>query len=353
MLPLGGRADNAPDTRAAKGLSLLMAIGINALILAALAWVAFKVVEVEEIEIAVSAGPVEAKTEIVPKEFQRQTRTKPKPASGSMAPPLIAAAATPSNVFVMSNPTEVDAFGIGAGFGEGSGFGGPGGGGGSVGFFGSNSTAERVAFIIDVSQSLNNEQFDLIKSELTKSLERLSGSTQYQVIFFSGPAWFAADDQTGKGRGTRTVTHGGKKYLWETRGGAHQYFLKGDKELYTAPWISVSKANVARTLRRVEEVDRSYGTDWRHPLRMALSLNPKPDVVYFLTDGAVSNGQQAVDETLKLNRRGGRPAKINTIVMMQPRAEDLLGELADKTGGEFTVVKADGSVERPKGRRKR
>ena len=76
---------------------------------------------------------------------------------------------------------------------------------------------------------------------------------------------------------------------------------------------------------------------------MALNLKPSPDVVYFLTDGVVGNGKQAVDEIIKVNKRGPK-AKIFTISMMQPRAEDLLKELADRSGGDFSVVMEDGEI---------
>ena len=78
---------------------------------------------------------------------------------------------------------------------------------------------------------------------------------------------------------------------------------------------------------------------------MALNMNPSPDVVYFLTDGVVGNGQQAVDEVIKINKRGPR-AKIFTISMMQPKAEDLLKDLADRSGGDFSIVLQNGEVEK-------
>ena len=74
-------------------------------------------------------------------------------------------------------------------------------------------------------------------------------------------------------------------------------------------------------------------------------MNPSPDVVYFLTDGVVGNGQQAVDEVIKMNKRGPR-AKIFTISMMQPKAEDLLKDLADRSSGNFSIVLQNGEVEK-------
>jgi len=333
----------------AKGLSLAIALGINALILMALAWWTISHFQEEQIELVVETGKLETVTKVDKKEFQQKQQVKPQPPSGSKAPPVIAASvADPNTVFIMQTNVEVDAFGIGDGWGAGSGFGGSGGGGGTVGFFGSRSNAQRVVFIIDVSASLSSEQFALIKSELTKSLNKLAPAVQYQVIFFSGPAWFAEDEQTGKSRGKRVVKHGGKNYQWDTKGGANQFYLVGKKDLYTAKWIQANRANLNNTIKRIDAVSKSYGTDWRHPLQMALEMNPKPDVVYFLTDGVVGNGQQAVDQTLRLNKRKSPKAKFNTIIMMQPKAEDLMGELAESTGGEFTVVKADGTVVRGK-----
>ena len=328
----------------AKGVSLLVAICLNALVLLLLAvWTIMSFTE-EEIELIVESGPVESLIQVDKKQFQQKQQTKPTPASGSQAPPLITSAVTdPTAVFVVETKAETDAFGIGEGWGKGAGFGFEGAGGGSVCFFGSRSTAQRVVFCVDASASLSTQQFSMIKRELNKSLKKLASSIHYQVIFFSGPAWFAEDEHSGK-RAAQVVIHEKKKYQWNTKGGASAFYIVGDKELYTADWLPATSSNLSKTRASIEAESKSYGTDWRHPLRMALEMKPKPDVVYFLTDGAVSNGQQAVDQVLKINKRG-KKAKINTIAMMLPkRGATLLAELADKTGGEFTVVMADGTV---------
>ncbi|MCP4848793.1 MAG: hypothetical protein GY899_12700 [Verrucomicrobiaceae bacterium] len=328
----------------AKGFSLLVAIGLNVLVLLLLAWWTIASFTEEEIELIVESGQVESLTQVDKKQFQKKQQTKPTPAAGSQAPPLITSAvADPTAVFVVETRAETEAFGIGEGWGKGAGFGSGGAGGGSVGFFGSRSTAQRVVFCVDASASLSTQQFSMIKRELNKSLKKLAAAIQYQVIFFSGPAWFAEDEHSGS-KNNHVVKHGGKKYQWKTKGGASAFYMVGEKDLYTADWLSATSSNLSKTRARIEAESKSYGTDWRHPLRMALQMKPKPDVVYFLTDGAVSNGQQAVDQVIKINNRG-KKAKINTIAMMLPkRGADLLGELAKKTGGEFTVVMADGTV---------
>ena len=341
-------SESERKTGGAKGSALAIGIGVNALIFMLLAFWVLGGPKAEQVELILEAGTSDPKSQVDKKQFQNKQQTKPTPASGSKSPPLIASVvADPSAAFVVETKIETDAFGIGDGWGKGAGFGNSGSGGGSVGFFGSRSSAQRVVFIIDVSASLNGQQFTMIKTELNKSLKKLASSINYQVIFFSGPAWFAEDDMSG--RKSYVVKHGGKEYKWNTKGGASNYFLVGEKKLYTAKWLPATAGNLKKTQGRIEEVNKSYGTDWRHPLRMALEMNPKPDVVYFLTDGAVGNGQQAVDEIIALNKEKGKAAKINTIAMMQPKAEDLLGQLAKDTGGEFTIVLGDGTVKRGAG----
>ena len=141
--------------------------------------------------------------------------------------------ADPTAVFVIETRAETDAFGIGEGWGKGAGFGSGGVGGGSVGFFGSRSTAQRVVFCVDASASLSTQQFSMIKRELNKSLKKLASSIQYQVIFFSGPAWFAEDEHGGN-KNNHVVKHEGKKYQWKTKGGASAFYIVGEKGLYTA-----------------------------------------------------------------------------------------------------------------------
>ena len=87
-----------------------------------------------------------------------------------------------------------------------------------------------------------------------------------------------------------------------------------------------------------------YGTDWRDPLKMA--MNMEPDVIYFMTDGAVGKHptkEPVVDDVLDFNRTKSR-AKINSICFMVLKAYENLKELADKTRGEFTLVTENGEI---------
>ena len=66
----------------AKGFSLLVAIGLNSLVLLLLAWWTIVSFTEEEIELVVESGPVESLTQIDKKQFQKKQQTKPTPAAG-------------------------------------------------------------------------------------------------------------------------------------------------------------------------------------------------------------------------------------------------------------------------------
>lgn len=232
--------------------------------------------------------------------------------------------------------------GFGAGLGSGAGL-----GLGSTTFFGNQSDGNRIAFVVDVSASMSNDQFTLMKAELTRSLMGLSPGTRYQVIFFSGPVWFAGQRVNREGR-HRAVIDGprGKKLVWESADGSADgfRFADGQQPLPAEPWRTASPGSIRQTTRDVDAVGKSFGTSWHMPLQMALSMDPKPDVIYFMTDGAVRDAATAVKDISQWNRRGGKKAKIFTTAMMEPKAAEQLYELARKNGGSFSKVLKDGTI---------
>ena len=333
------------NTRGAKWSSLVIAVLVHVGLLALLAFIVVQAATDAPPEFVVAAAAETEKPDMEKKTYA--TKNQPKPSAPSRAANTIAALtasniAVPTTELVLENP----GLGIGTGFGDGFGDGLGEGIGGGVAFFGNTSTAKRVAFIIDVSRSLSDTQFEMIKKELNKSLRKLPATTQYQVLFFSGPAWFAEDTYNERGS---VVESGGREYVWKTRSINDFYPTAGEDKLYTAKWKPATPGNLKKTEKNIEDVGRSLGTDWRWPLKLALRLNPKPDVVYFLTDGAVTGGDAMVEEILKFNRKGaGAAAVINTISMMQPKAAANLLEMAKKTRGTFTIVNPDGSTEQVK-----
>ena len=81
----------------------------------------------------------------------------------------------------------------------------------------------------------------------------------------------------------------------------------------------------------------TFGSVWDNSYRWALTkLYPKPDVIYFMTDGAASVKGM---ETIKQHRG---TTKIYTIAYGTPeKAKQPLQEIAAMTGGKFKFVSMD------------
>lgn len=276
-----------------------------------------------------------------------QTRSKPSAPSMSAAKVIAASAASPTAIPVPDfEPTEpsVD-FGNGDDFGEGWDDGGGDGlgRGGSTTFFRHEVKAKRICYVIDYSLSMSGQRDRLMRDELTKSVSQLGAGTQYQMIFFAGPAWEAgwqvtmADD-----RKTARVEDGRTVFKWDSTGNAHRWEPKGRRQ--KPGWISAGPHTLEASLKMVKDTPLEWGTNWENPLEMAVRMDPPPEIIFFMTDGAVAG------DMVELGRRLGARAKakdivVNTVAMMQPDAEGGMKELARRTGGQFSVVRPGGEVE--------
>jgi hypothetical protein len=80
--------------------------------------------------------------------------------------------------------------GLGTGFGSGSGSGGLGLGTSAVSFFGIKATGERIAFVIDLSRSMVEDDkgglngYAVLKNELKNMVQKLNDGTFFNLIFF-------------------------------------------------------------------------------------------------------------------------------------------------------------------------
>lgn len=284
--------------------------------------------------------------EIKKPEMTNQVQRKPSAPSSSMA--RVIASASPSTVSVPVPDTDVPEpsldFGDGDDFGEGWGSGsGSGSGGGGTTFFGQKSNAQLIAYVIDYSASMGGERDKLMRAELTKSLKQLHPDAKFQMIFFAGPAWVAGNEVKMKQNKTAEVKggKGGHTYDWETKGGAHRWETKGKKQ--EPEWMQASDSQLKKSLEIVKNTKLVWGTTWEPALEMALRLDPPPQVIYFMTDGSAgpNSGRTAATIGAKAKRDG---IVINTVALMQPKAEEALDDLAKRTGGAFTVVQQGGKV---------
>lgn len=289
-------------------------------------------------------------------ETQPKETPKKKPSAPSANLSRVIASSAVANVSIPIPDINVEApsleFGVGDDFG--SGWGGTGGnGGGSASFFNTSTQAERVAYVIDYSASMSGKREQLMRAELARSVGELSGSIQYQLIFFAGPAWVAGDEvrvARGDGSNSKVISKavGGKEeiYEWTTTGGANGFKPKEGSKRQTPTWLRATSSQIQESMNIIQNNKLVWGTTWEPAIDMALNMNPKPDVVFFMTDGSCGGNIIQIAEDL------GRRAKkegviINTVAMMQPKTEKAMRVMAESSGGTFTLIGPDGKPQRP------
>lgn len=162
----------------------------------------------------------------------------------------------------------------------------------TVNFFGATGKGSKFVFVFDRSGSMRGRPLESVKRELIKSLEPLKSNHSFNIIAYDS-----------------------RYDMWRDR------------------LISATRENKADAVRFVEgTVDRG-GTQPREPLLTAISQ--KPEVIFFMTDGQFS---------LDLDEIGGkaRGVIINVVQFSEGGPLAILQELANRTGGEFMLIKVQG-----------
>ena len=206
---------------------------------------------------------------------------------------------------------------IGEGWGDNEG---DGTGGGGASFFGSYRKGKRVAYVVDFSGSMGSTAegggtfAQALKKELTESISNLPTGMYFTVIFFSSRAW-------------NLTTEG------------DDYVANGWNGLGTAPhtnWYPSNENIKKEVINRINSMPVAGGTMWYPGIKMAMSMNPPPSIVYLLSDGEPRDGLSVTDEMKQINP-GGTP--IDTIAFEVPgEPAALLMDIAKMTGGKFVMV---------------
>ena len=190
----------------------------------------------------------------------------------------------------------------------------------SSSFMGVKSQARRVAFIIDYSASMRGKD-RVMRHELHAAVKKLPPTGEVCLIFFSGPSWLAGENANAIHR----QWTGNNKTGWHPKSG----FLPKPPR-----WIPVTPAHQKKLSKAIWGTPLTFGSVWDNSYRWALTkLSPKPDVIYFMTDGAANIKGM---EIIKRNRGN---AKIYTIAYgTPPAAKAPLMEIAKMSGGKFKYV---------------
>jgi len=218
--------------------------------------------------------------------------------------------ANPDGMFGME-----EAFGAGFGSGEGDGD-----GGGGASFFGSKRMGRNVVFCVDYSGSMESDvetggtRIESLKKELTRSINALPANMNVTVIFFSTTAW--------------TIDTEGPQF--------HLNGWVGNGKIPNVPWYPATERLKGVVIDAVNSMPSKGGTNWYPPLRMAFAMQPRPNIVYLLSDGEPTDADSVLGEMDVINPDG---IPIDTIAFELPGTPaGKLQLIAEETGGKFIMI---------------
>lgn len=184
--------------------------------------------------------------------------------------------------------------GTGAGLGIGAGSGGAGGSGGTS-FFGVEARGSRFAYVVDVSGSMRGEKLVMLKRELRESIEALPENGQFIVVFFESEA---------------------------------VPLLKRER------WTDATPKNKKEALAAIEQIDARGGTNPMPAFLISMQkVNPKPDAIYFMTDGLFEDS--VADRVIAMNRGGARKIPIHCLSLVDRSSEPLMRRICEDSGGTY------------------
>ena len=326
-------ADNTSDLGSARKRAIITAVLVHFALLVLLAIIQTVPLNFARPEI-VAVTNVE---NVENPDWKKVTSAMPQTSSMSSISPITSTGV--SNIAMPSVDFSATANELNMGTSFGS-FGAGAGMGGRVSFLGNTGSGRHICFVVDVSASMSAlggsgsgkriSRFELLKKELVKSLSKMPTGTQYQIIYFSDFAWAHNEVDSKK-------SNEFNKARWVITPGDTSVSIPRFR------YVSASMATLRKSREIIEDSDNPGGTNWGSGLFMALAASPKPDVIFFMTDGNRSDAEGWIDAVSSYNARG-KKAVIHTTAMMEPDAAEELDQLAKRNGGKFTVVKSDGTI---------
>lgn len=179
--------------------------------------------------------------------------------------------------------------------GIGAGPGGAGGGGGGTSFFGVEARGDRFAFIIDISGSMLGDRIAELKSQLKGTILELSETSTFIVITFST-----------------------------------QSNVLGEK----VEWTEATQRKKGWALEMISGLNADGNTIPLDAFKLLQGLRPKPDAIFFMTDGGFDPGLIA---WLEKNNVGPR-VKIHCICFEDNQGETVMKEIAQRSHGTYKFV---------------
>ncbi|MCC6661186.1 MAG: hypothetical protein IT437_09905 [Phycisphaerales bacterium] len=171
-----------------------------------------------------------------------------------------------------------------------------GAGGGAASFFGAEARGTRFAYIVDVSGSMAyDSKIESLKGELLKSIFALQENAEFIIIPFSSDA----------------QPLGGKR-----------------------EWTEADEPGKAWARKGISALIADGGTVPAPAFAVVFSVRPRPDAIYFMTDGQFD--ESLTLDLLRMNAELKIP--IHCITFVNKEAEAMMRRIAQDSGGTYTHV---------------
>ncbi len=179
-------------------------------------------------------------------------------------------------------------------------------------FFGLEAQGRRFAYIVDISGSMDTllgdgelSRWDMTRYELMRSVDGLDQVADFYIVLFSG----------------------------------------GPISLFGTPeWIQANPTNKSTAGTGLEGITPGGGTKPASSFEDVFALDPRPDAIYFMTDGLVPS--DVPDLVLQMNR--GHDIPIHCILFGNLQnlndarnAKLMLRSIAKYSGGKFTHIQGN------------
>jgi hypothetical protein len=192
--------------------------------------------------------------------------------------------------------------GLGTGPGTGDGLG-LSGAGGEARFFGVEARGSRFAFVIDVSGSMMDPaKIGALQVSLTDSVEGMLEQAHFCVVMFSGLA----------------------------------------QPLLGPTWTKASDESKRRARTAIRGISPNGGTNPLPAIELVFKLKPRPDAIYFMTDGVFTpEVEKALPGLIESYQRDGDGrVPFYCITFVDRGSEKLMRRIANLSGGSYTHVEA-------------
>ncbi|MCA9278701.1 MAG: hypothetical protein H6815_10975 [Phycisphaeraceae bacterium] len=170
-------------------------------------------------------------------------------------------------------------------------------GSGAASFFGVEASGSRFAYIADISGSMSVQgKLEQLQVELIESIQGLNENAKFFICLYSdGP-----------------------------------YPLGGQTK-----WTDASKQGLGWAVRLIRRIKAEGATNPYGAFETSFQLRPRPDAIFFMTDGEFNEG--VANDVAKLNARFEIP--IHCITFGSQRAQAVMEKIARDSGGTYHHVK--------------